>query len=343
MAHQHMRTIDDRGTATDAPLLHGADGNYQALEPARAYILKGAQDEEIRTLALRITANVKGHDVEGELDALYRFCRDEIRYRSDPRGQERVQSARFTLKTRVGDCLDKVILFCALAGSLGHVTRFVLLMQRQRKDGAYGHVFAEGRTAAGWKSYDPTPEEANAGWRGTGIQTQTVAIYTPAEQLQLAGWLSTLVGVGGMIAAPFTGGASLYITAATGAASGLIGMKEAKGAQEKQAGALFETEAAKLAALLRQFSEKPTLTAQEYDQAAQGFAQLEQFAQDASAVKYIAQKWPSDAYAPSFRRQLAALKARTVNASGASAAGGASVSPLLLVGGGLAALYFLSR
>lgn len=341
--HSKMRTVDARGRVTDTPLMHGPRGNYQALRIARAYILSASQSEQIRQLALTIVENVRGHDVEGELDALYRYCRDAITYRHDPRGQERVQNPFFTLKTRAGDCLDKVILFCALAASLGYLTRFVLLMQRQTKDDSFGHIYAQGKTPDGWKSYDPTPEEVDAGWKGYGIKEQAVNIFTPAEASQLSGWLSKLVGIGGVLAAPFTGGASLFVTAGTGVASGLIGQQEAKGAALKQAGADFENQAAALASLFRSLDSQPTITQAQYDQAAQGYAALEQFAQQAGPqVKFIAQKWADDNYGPSFQRQLTKLRAKVKGAS-SSGASSSGASPLLLLAAAGGALYFLSR
>jgi hypothetical protein len=337
-----MRSVDPSGHVTDAPLQHGVDGNYQALQVAIPYILAAAQDEYIRALALRIVANVKGHDIEGELDALYRFCRDAIKYRSDPRGQERVQSPRFTERIRTGDCLDKSELFCALAGSLGYVTRLVLLQVKEHKAGGFDHVYTQGKIPDAWKAYDPTPEEANAGWQADGIRKQYVSIYSPAEQLQLAGWLSKLVGIGGVALAPFTGGASLAISSAAG---GLIGQAEAASAQEKQIGAAFEQQAAALASTFRDLSSKSSLTPQEYDQAAQGYTALSQFAEQYKGVKYVAQKWTSDAYGPQFSRTLDKLKTLVTTAAGATGAGassGSSLSPLLIIGGGLAALYYFS-
>jgi hypothetical protein len=342
--HQTLRAIDERGGYRDEPLQHGDPGNYQALKIGRGFILQANQEEYIRALALKIVAQVKGHDAEAELDALYVFCRDEITYRRDPRGQERVQHARYTARTRVGDCLDKVILFCGLAGSLGYVTRYNLLQQHQTREGGYDHVFAEGRLPGKWKSYDPTPELGWAGWRGRGIRNTAVEIYTPSEQLQLAGWLSKLVGIGGIVAAPFTGGASLYVTAGTGLASGLIGAHEQKAEGEKQIGAYFEEQAAALVSLIRSLANKPTLTRAEYDQAAQAYASLDQFAEQYKAIKYVAQKWPSDAYGPTFKRQVDALRARVSGAgSTAGASSGDSSTPWLLLAAGAGALYFATR
>lgn len=348
--HQTLRAIDDQGRHKDEPLKHGDPGNYQALKIARGFIIEATQDEYIRALALRIVAHVKGHDAEAELDALYTYCRDQITYRRDPRGQERVQRARYTARTGVGDCLDKVILFCALAGALGYVTRFALLQQKQTREGGYDHVFAEGRLPGKWKAYDPTPELGWAGWRGRGIRNTTVEIYTPSEQLQLAGILSIL-GKVATVGTSFIPGVGPLISAGIGMGTGILGAKAEQGKAEKEIGAYFEQQAAELVNTYRSLSSKPTLTPTEYDQAAQGYAQLAQFADQYKAVKFVAQKWQSDAYGPSFKRQLDAMSARVSRAAagailpaGASSGGsGSSTTPWLLLAVSAGALYFATR
>ena len=81
---------------------------------------KGMHSYPIRNLATRITRNVPSKDYRGELEAIYRWVRDTIRYRKDPWGLEWVQSPERTVKERAGDCDDITTLLAALAGALGH-------------------------------------------------------------------------------------------------------------------------------------------------------------------------------------------------------------------------------
>lgn len=80
----------------------------------------GARSYEIRNLATRITRGVPSKDYRGELAALYKWERDNIRYRKDPVELEWVQSPARTVKEGAGDCDDKATLLAALVGSLGH-------------------------------------------------------------------------------------------------------------------------------------------------------------------------------------------------------------------------------
>lgn len=78
----------------------------------------------IRNLATRITHDVPSKQFTAEIAALYRWVRDHIRYRFDPRGVEWLQSPARTVKERAGDCDDIATLLAALIGSLGHPWRF---------------------------------------------------------------------------------------------------------------------------------------------------------------------------------------------------------------------------
>lgn len=85
---------------------------------------KGAESYAIRNLATRITRNVPSKFPTAELGALYRWVRDNIRYRYDPLGLEWLQSPSRTVLEGAGDCDDMATLLGALAGALGHPYRF---------------------------------------------------------------------------------------------------------------------------------------------------------------------------------------------------------------------------
>lgn len=85
---------------------------------------KGQASYPIRNLATRITRDVPSKHPTAELGALYRWVRDNIRYRYDPLGLEWLQSPQRTVLEGAGDCDDIATLLGALAGSLGHPYRF---------------------------------------------------------------------------------------------------------------------------------------------------------------------------------------------------------------------------
>ena len=116
---------------------------------------EGSHSYPIRNLATRITHGVPHRRPELEIAVLYRWVRDNIRYRKDPFGLEWVQSPERTVKERAGDCDDLTTLIAALAGSLGHAFKF-------RTVGAtpewQQHVAAEIWDGTHWVSLDPVIE-----------------------------------------------------------------------------------------------------------------------------------------------------------------------------------------
>jgi transglutaminase-like putative cysteine protease len=117
---------------------------------------------------LDLVRGLPARDHRGELERLFEFVRDRIEYRLDPLDTERVQDPVATLELGSGDCDDKVVLLAALAGSLGHLSRFVA----QSSDGhTFDHVYLETDAGRGWVALDPTADghggvvRAAPGWR----------------------------------------------------------------------------------------------------------------------------------------------------------------------------------
>lgn len=116
---------------------------------------KGSHSYTIRNLATRITRDVPSKDVRGELGALYRFVRDNVRYRFDPLGLEWVQSPERTLRELAGDCDDMATLLAGLAGALGHPWQFRTVGPSPT---AQKHVAVEVFDGDAWLSLDPVLE-----------------------------------------------------------------------------------------------------------------------------------------------------------------------------------------
>lgn len=79
-------------------------------------------------------------DYRAELRCLHAFVRDHVRYVRDVEGVETLQTPIQTLNVLAGDCDDKAMLFCALAGSIGFQTRFAAIGVR---DEPFSHVMAQ--------------------------------------------------------------------------------------------------------------------------------------------------------------------------------------------------------
>ena len=79
-------------------------------------------------------------DYRGELRSLHAFVRDCIRYVRDVEGVETLQTPVQTLNVLAGDCDDKAMLFCSLAGAIGFQTRFAAIGVREQP---FSHVMAQ--------------------------------------------------------------------------------------------------------------------------------------------------------------------------------------------------------
>src|SRR4051812_3152461 len=110
-------------TVTDHP--SGMPHTRSTVATMARLATEGSHSYPIRSLATKIVHGVPSKQVRQELEAIYRWVRDQIRYRYDPLGLEWVQSPARTLIERSGDCDDMATLIAALAGSLGHRWRFL--------------------------------------------------------------------------------------------------------------------------------------------------------------------------------------------------------------------------
>lgn len=97
-----------------------------------------------------------------EIQALFQFVQNSIRYTRDIRGVETLQPADYVLSRRTGDCDDKGILLASMLEAIGHPTRFVALAF---KPGKFSHVLVETRRSHknDWISLETT-EPVRLGW-----------------------------------------------------------------------------------------------------------------------------------------------------------------------------------
>jgi Transglutaminase-like superfamily len=112
-------------------------------------------DLHVRTLAVCLTGGrvvtlsngaqvryplCRPKDYVSELKCLHGFVRDHVRYVRDVEGVETLQTPIQTLNVLAGDCDDKAMLLCALAGSIGFQTRFAAVGVRGEP---FSHVMAQ--------------------------------------------------------------------------------------------------------------------------------------------------------------------------------------------------------
>lgn len=116
---------------------------------------QGSHGYPIRNLATRIVHHVPSKQRTAELGALYRWVRDNIRYRYDPLGLEWVQRPERTVIERAGDCDDMATLLAALSGALGHPWRFNTVGPSA---GIQKHIACQAFDGATWVTLDPVLE-----------------------------------------------------------------------------------------------------------------------------------------------------------------------------------------
>jgi|SRR5215216_248481 len=165
--HSQFRNNEQRKPgdrwALRIPAKPGEAGTLQTLTWMAYLVRRDAADLKIREAANSIVRDCQGHDARCEIEALFRFVRDEITFRRDPIDCERVQDAERTLDFKAGDCDDKTVLLCTLLAAVGHKS---ILSVLGNKPGHYSHVFAHLVTPQGLLALDPTNEAATVGWRG---------------------------------------------------------------------------------------------------------------------------------------------------------------------------------
>lgn len=143
----------------------GKEGTKYTLNLMRQLVRAGKKSPVIRQLAVELTRNLKQKDWMGEVNAVHKFVRDNIRYVRDIRGVETLHTVERILSNGAGDCDDKSVLAASLLESLGHPTRFLAIGFRP---GNYSHVFPETRVGDRWVSVETT-EPVPLGWKPKGI------------------------------------------------------------------------------------------------------------------------------------------------------------------------------
>lgn len=323
-------------TAQVEPLRHGADGNLQTLAYAEAMVRESAANEALRRKAVEITAACAPHDELCEIESLFEFVRDGIRFVDDPPGVERIADAETTLAEGAGDCGDKAILLRSLALTLGHRSRFVVQdWDGVVDDAGYDHVHPEFILAhGGLVQADPTErsgifrEEAPSRGRAVFVPFDDVSragmqYQIPDSRFQMpagmGGFLDDfggqLIGTGFQIGSQF--------------AAGHAQQSQASAQQTKATGAQFDNLVSQATQVLRAVDAKgASLTNDDYNAALAYVQQVESFVQQ-YPIEYVTTQWSSDAYSGQAQRYLAKFAAALQGSASGQlpVAGGQSLTP----------------
>lgn len=148
-------------TSERGPLSDGAAGIFETLALMRRLVQQYKTDPAIRQAALSVAFLTPAQDDAAEVEAVYTFVRDYIRYTKDVFGIETLATPDKTLQMRVGDCDDMTVLLASMLESIGYPTRFVI---EGYSDGVtWEHVYLEACLYGEWVALDPT-EQVAMGW-----------------------------------------------------------------------------------------------------------------------------------------------------------------------------------
>lgn len=141
----------------------GAPGIFDTLRLMRRLVNDYKTNPQIRQAAIAVAFLTPAQDELSEIESVFSFVRDHIRYTQDVYGVETLATPDKTLLLRVGDCDDMTVLLGAMLESIGYQTRFVVEGYHDFEN--FEHVYLEvycPRTGA-WIALDATEQNA-MGW-----------------------------------------------------------------------------------------------------------------------------------------------------------------------------------
>lgn len=130
----------------------------------------GRTQPAIRQKALELTRNIPPKNWAAQVNALFEFVRDSVRYTRDVRCVETLAEPTQTLRQMQGDCDDKAVLLASLLESIGHPTRFVAVGSTP---GRFSHVIPQTLLGRRWVWLETTEGPVRRmGHYPSGIQSR---------------------------------------------------------------------------------------------------------------------------------------------------------------------------
>lgn len=107
-------------------LAGGRDGIIQTAQVMRDMVEQFKRDPEIRRLALHLVETLSQKDHVSEVERLFSYVQNEIRYVQDIYDIETIATPDQIVALGQGDCDDKAVLLATLLESIGFQTSFKL-------------------------------------------------------------------------------------------------------------------------------------------------------------------------------------------------------------------------
>jgi hypothetical protein len=166
----------------NTPLLDGEQGNLQTLEAMARIVREDRLQPDLRVFVLReIVGDVPGHDANAEVRRIFEYARDQIVYRRDPFGVERVADVWSTLyalnpRQPEGDCGIKSLFVASCCAIVGYKPFFVLIKQDPAAV-AFSHVYNAVLVNGRLQYLDATPEGQPMGYEAKSTQKFLFPIF----------------------------------------------------------------------------------------------------------------------------------------------------------------------
>ena len=142
----------------------GVAGVDDTIRAMRALVNQCKTDLTIRQAATSVAFLQPEKDEAAEVQAVFDYVRDHIRYTRDIHGVETLMTPPQTLASRLGDCDDQSCLLACMLESIGYPTRFVVAGYNGN---GFEHVYLQAWVNSRWISMDPT-EPYPMGWEPPG-------------------------------------------------------------------------------------------------------------------------------------------------------------------------------
>ena len=142
----------------------GVAGVDQTLRTMRELVNQCKTHMTVRQAATNVAFLQPEKDENAEVEAVFNFVRDHIRYMKDVHGVETLMAPPSVLETRLGDCDDQSTLLACMLESIGYPTRFVVAGYNGN---GFEHVYVQAWAGGRWISMDPT-EPHPMGWEPPG-------------------------------------------------------------------------------------------------------------------------------------------------------------------------------
>jgi|GEM_PF-6078510 len=319
--HQRLLIVQNgqrRSWPASQSLRHGALGNEQTLRYAAAMVREDAvQDDRLRALAESLIQSCAPHDSQCEVQKLFEFVRDQIRYVEDAPDTERIADAWRTYEHRAGDCGDKSILLASLLACIGYRSQFVVQSWDGDLSDGYDHVHIAAFMPDGSVvELDPTNENAGVNWEAPDKARARFPIWSD----DVNRGLDQSTGVGGFWDDLAPQLINQGVAAGSQYAAGAAQQSRVTKAQETQINSQWNGIVQQVLALLQNISARlPNITADDLAQATQAYQAVEQFVAQ-YGTEYIRSQWNSPSYKAAFQHDLS-LYQQALAAPSTAAAG----------------------